>query len=153
MPRHPPNALKTLDQRSIPYRAKPHRRDRRIELKSQTLLKTRALQAARYHQPDEVQPLAAAISQALACTLSDPRCETTGSQKEPNPGRKGLTNNCPAHQQPRTTKIWWSRTGSNRRPPACKAGALPTELRPRRVAIPWTTARQNPFLRDRVPRT
>jgi hypothetical protein len=26
---------------------------------------------------------------------------------------------------------WWSRTGSNRRPPACKAGALPTELRPR----------------------
>src|ERR1035438_6685359 len=22
---------------------------------------------------------------------------------------------------------WWSQTGSNRRPPACKAGALPTE--------------------------
>ena len=27
-------------------------------------------------------------------------------------------------------KAWWSRTGSNRRPPACKAGALPAELRP-----------------------
>ena len=26
--------------------------------------------------------------------------------------------------------IWWSQTGSNRRPPACKAGALPTELWP-----------------------
>ena len=25
---------------------------------------------------------------------------------------------------------WWRRTGSNRRPPACKAGALPAELRP-----------------------
>jgi hypothetical protein len=25
---------------------------------------------------------------------------------------------------------WWSQTGSNRRPPACKAGALPTELWP-----------------------
>ena len=25
---------------------------------------------------------------------------------------------------------WWSRTDSNRRHPACKAGALPTELRP-----------------------
>ena len=25
---------------------------------------------------------------------------------------------------------WWSRTESNRRHPACKAGALPTELRP-----------------------
>jgi hypothetical protein len=28
---------------------------------------------------------------------------------------------------------WWSWTGSNRRPPACKAGALPTELQPRRI--------------------
>ena len=27
-------------------------------------------------------------------------------------------------------KSWWSQTGSNRRPPACKAGALPTELWP-----------------------
>ncbi len=26
---------------------------------------------------------------------------------------------------------WWSWTESNRRPPACKAGALPTELQPR----------------------
>src|SRR4029079_18393072 len=26
--------------------------------------------------------------------------------------------------------FWWSQTGSNRRPPACKAGALPTELWP-----------------------
>jgi hypothetical protein len=29
---------------------------------------------------------------------------------------------------------WWSQTGSNRRPPACKAGALPTELWPRNAA-------------------
>ncbi len=28
-------------------------------------------------------------------------------------------------------EVWWSQTGSNRRPPACKAGALPTELWPR----------------------
>lgn len=27
--------------------------------------------------------------------------------------------------------IWWRQTGSNRWPPACKAGALPTELCPR----------------------
>ena len=26
--------------------------------------------------------------------------------------------------------VWWSLTESNRRHPACKAGALPTELRP-----------------------
>jgi hypothetical protein len=33
---------------------------------------------------------------------------------------------------PRTnfTPTWWSQTGSNRRPPACKAGALPAELWP-----------------------
>jgi hypothetical protein len=34
--------------------------------------------------------------------------------------------------------IWWAMTGSNCRPPACKAGALPTEL----IALdgdPWGT--------------
>ena len=38
-----------------------------------------------------------------------------------------------AHQQSTDTpakKIWWSLTGSNRRPHACKARALPAELRP-----------------------
>ncbi len=29
---------------------------------------------------------------------------------------------------------WWRLTGSNRRPPACKAGALPAELNPHREA-------------------
>src|SRR5262252_2850988 len=28
------------------------------------------------------------------------------------------------------SEVWWSWTESNRRPPACKAGALPTELQP-----------------------
>ena len=52
---------------------------------------------------------------------------------------------------PRQTTIpkeWWSRTGSNRRPEACKATALPTELRPlsvclkrrRRYPSPWLDA-------------
>ncbi len=31
----------------------------------------------------------------------------------------------------RRSPVWWSQTGSNRRPPACKAGALPAELWPR----------------------
>ena len=30
---------------------------------------------------------------------------------------------------------WWRMTGSNRRPPACKAGALPTELIPQLVGL------------------
>ena len=31
---------------------------------------------------------------------------------------------------------WWSRSGSNRRPPECKSGALPTELRPQKKVRP-----------------
>ena len=31
---------------------------------------------------------------------------------------------------PRRRPCWWSQSGSNRRPPACKAGALPAELWP-----------------------
>jgi hypothetical protein len=31
----------------------------------------------------------------------------------------------------RLSSVWWSQTGSNRRPHACKARALPTELWPR----------------------
>ena len=34
---------------------------------------------------------------------------------------------------PGAFEVWWSQTGSNRRPPACKAGALPTELWPLQV--------------------
>ena len=30
---------------------------------------------------------------------------------------------------------WWRRTGSNRRPIACKATALPTELRPQTIMV------------------
>src|SRR6185437_9085225 len=30
---------------------------------------------------------------------------------------------------------WWRMTGSNRRPPACKAGALPAELIPRSYTV------------------
>ena len=46
------------------------------------------------------------------------------------PRRSGAPNLFPDCEifQPRK---WWSQTGSNRRPPACKAGALPTELWPR----------------------
>ena len=32
-------------------------------------------------------------------------------------------------------RYWWSQSGSNRRPPACKAGALPAELWPRKTVV------------------
>jgi hypothetical protein len=34
------------------------------------------------------------------------------------------------HPKPRSGEGWWSQPGSNRRPQACKASALPTELWP-----------------------
>ena len=43
---------------------------------------------------------------------------------------------------------WWSQTESNRRPPACKAGALPTELWPRATTgLPSRSSRQSARLR------
>ena len=42
--------------------------------------------------------------------------------------------------------IWWRMTGSNRRPPACKAGALPAELI---LHLPATSYSH----RDKVPTT
>ena len=43
-------------------------------------------------------------------------------------------------------KSWWSRSGSNRRPEACKATALPTELRPqeRVIANSFASIRRKP---------
>ena len=42
-----------------------------------------------------------------------------------------LRSACPAAPRIAEGKAWWSQTGSNRRPHACKARALPAELWPR----------------------
>ena len=41
-----------------------------------------------------------------------------------------LVSSAACHPKPRSGEGWWSQTGSNRRPHACKARALPTELWP-----------------------
>ena len=38
---------------------------------------------------------------------------------------------------PTIPKRWWSQTGSNRRPPECKSGALPAELWPPSHSFEW----------------
>jgi hypothetical protein len=45
---------------------------------------------------------------------------------------------------------WWSQTGSNRRHPACKAGALPAELWPRTSRV-GVRSRSRPSSRRRSP--
>src|SRR5512143_1240601 len=57
------------------------------------------------------------VSQQMSdvrCQMSDVRCQTSGLR----------------HRTAHARSNWRSWTGSNRRPPACKAGALPTELQP-----------------------
>ncbi len=51
----------------------------------------------------------------------------------------------PINRSTRDHQEWWRWTGSNRRPPACKAGALPAELHPQpaRPAARPTIARAN----------
>ena len=44
-------------------------------------------------------------------------------------------------------KTWWSQPGSNRRPPACHAGALPAELWPHG----WKGGKSRGALRERQP--
>src|SRR5512132_650523 len=53
-------------------------------------------------------------------------------RREPQPqnGGGGGAGDHRCMRKPRLPLAWWRRADSNRRPPACKAGALPTELRP-----------------------
>jgi hypothetical protein len=46
---------------------------------------------------------------------------------------------CPTPWITGRSRKWWSQTESNRRHPACKAGALPTELWPRYFRLPAVT--------------
>src|SRR5690554_501864 len=44
--------------------------------------------------------------------------------------RRRLFAATPENDAAREVNRWWSQTGSNRRPPECKSGALPAELWP-----------------------
>ena len=61
-----------------------------------------------------------------------PRILTSGLPPTTGSARR-LRAPSPVPADSRQPEGWWSQTGSNRRPPACKAGALPTELWPRQA--------------------
>lgn len=54
-----------------------------------------------------------------------------GNSPGPARGRLSSSNREPGNLPQSHTPVKWSRPGSNRRPPGCKPGALPIELRPR----------------------
>jgi hypothetical protein len=70
--------------------------------------------------PDGSRPAACAARSVPSKERTD---ESHRKDQDPRPGRK--------RQPPLRREDWWSQTGSNRRPHACKARALPTELWPR----------------------
>ena len=87
-------------------------RARRSRLASQTMLGTifsSRCQISRVHRPHEIRAHATRSCLFDMTTVTNLFC--TDEQLSPD---------------------WWSQTGSNRRPPACKAGALPAELWPRK---------------------
>ena len=52
-----------------------------------------------------------------------------GGLEPPTSPLSGVRSNHLSYR-PKSLPRWWSQSGSNRRPPACKAGALPAELWP-----------------------
>ena len=54
-----------------------------------------------------------------------------GGLEPPASPLSGVRSNHLSYRPKYVLAQWWSQSGSNRRPPACKAGALPAELWPR----------------------
>ena len=101
-PRHPPNALKTLDRS---HRRCPLLDTARTDRKDQL--------ASLIHSPHGLGRMHLLFTMFVDHVSSRSRDEFFSWTS-------------------RRSTEWWSQTGSNRRPPACKAGALPAELWPRR---------------------
>ena len=125
MPRHPPIALKTLDRshcqcpsgllRTVIDTKRPASRDR----------SGGAVRLTHHMQGIERHPATNRIA-AESEQIFSSRCHVEqAADRKPDRHKSWLLRMTSRHQ-----RCWWSRTGSNRRPPACKAGALPAELRP-----------------------
>ena len=75
------------------------------------------------------------------CVTIDARSDLLFTMSDNTPLRVFRRDRSEFHFWTSTVPNWWSQTGSNRRPPACKAGALPTELWPRSETEGWLASR------------
>ena len=141
-PRHPPNALKALDRsrdRCPLVNDSRSCRHRDTVTKRPVLLRFPAEEQllAERHRPGSAFAAADGHIPSSRCRLVlriEPDC-SPGSRKLVYPDVFGGPARILKTSQ-RTTprqvpKEWWRQTGSNRRPHACKARALPAELCPR----------------------
>lgn len=172
VPRHPPNALKTLDRSHYQYSPDiqvPDKPACAARVPMNMIRKTILLQHPSGSQALQDLSLACKMgafdpnrSQDCSCDRSKPNspgdmCTVldifpTGKigadRAQPDECLLTMSNNAfdrrrlmPGHQSRKTylssdkystpfPRKWWSQTGSNRRPPECKSGALPAELWP-----------------------
>src|SRR4051794_13344124 len=130
-PRHPPNALKALDHS---HDRCPPRPDPRIRSGLTLIRKTWPEPLGPSHYACRTHRIKGAVTPSLVAGRCPayPICSLFTMS---NPRRRALRPraNCsltPDMSRERRRGSWWSQTGSNRRPHACKARALPTELWP-----------------------
>jgi hypothetical protein len=149
MPRHPPNALKALDRSHYQYPphfrelVAPVRRPRRVVILSfstaprtwrcgtERPVSTRDLSvntAGRLRMPMGTAFSCAKRENPDKASIHDVRKQAVRSRTAKRHDKRDPDGR--ASGDPPAAVQWWSQTGSNRRPPACKAGALPAELWP-----------------------
>jgi hypothetical protein len=150
MPRHPPIALKTLDRSHCqcpPARSRRDfasakscagfswmslaQKDQLLEIGSRVRLGKPIICGRLSVSRDKSHPYGHEVRTNLLFTMS----YRTGGEPRSSPQTFKRMTCQPVFISTRhpflfSEERWWSRTGSNRRHPACKAGALPAELRP-----------------------
>ena len=136
-PRHPPNALKTLD-RSHDRCSPP--RSHTVTVAKTTTNPERLKPACFVVRPAEARSGASRLAARVRRRATPSQAEQTNASRCQT--TRGMTDKAQrARQRPRESRgslersaiqsgAWWSQTGSNRRPHACKARALPAELWP-----------------------
>ena len=142
-PRHPLNALKTLDRSH--YQCPQHQQRQpllRANVSVVGIVKSTAslqwcligqIKLTRIHVAFLFLPGVRVKRNKKPSLYNVERSGPSITEVTDNPNFVSLynTDTFGSRQSPRSTKEkWWSLTGSNRRHPACKAGALPAELRP-----------------------
>lgn len=130
-PRHPPNALKALDRSH--YRCSCG--SRRVTTEEKRPISSRSARSPRSSQRIWGTCPSRGIRTNLLFTMSWNRPRPAAPRRQISFSQ---TASHPARHDP---EGWWSQTGSNRRPHACKARALPTELWPRSGSAPEWWAR------------
>ena len=92
----------------------------------QTVQKAISLQCRKIrifrHRSDGKSKLCSLLTHIATCSIA----QSSGAC----PALRRSANRKTRKAEPSPARNWWSLTGSNRRHPACKAGALPAELRP-----------------------